>query len=206
VKQKLLLRAFQALTGVFLGLAIIIWVLRPSGVDPYAGQDSYFLPGPLPIPAFELLSHHGEMVRSTEFGDRLLAVFFGYTSCPDVCPLTLSHLAGAFQQLGAERERIQVLFITVDPVRDTPERMGRYLEAFDPSFLGLTGSESEVRSVAHSFGADFVRNGEGDSYTVDHTARTFILAPSGSMPLTFPLSATPDEMARDLSRLLEETR
>jgi protein SCO1/2 len=146
------------------------------------------------------------VVRSTDFGDRILAVFFGYTSCPDVCPLTLSHLAGVFQQIGEEGEDVQVLFITVDPERDTPERMRQYLEAFHPSFLGLTGTETEIRSVAHSFGADFVRNGEGDSYTVDHTARTFILTPSGNMTLSFPFSATPDEMARDLTQLLEETR
>lgn len=206
MKKLLLARAFQALTGVLLGLAIIFWILRPTGLESPAGQESYFLPGPLSVPAFQLLSHNGDVVNSTDFGDRLLAVFFGYTSCPDVCPLTLSHLAEVFEQMGEDGEDIQVLFVTVDPARDTPERMRRYLEAFHPSFLGLTGTEAEIRSVAHGFGADFVRNGEGDSYTVDHTARTFILDPSGKMPLTFPLSAIPDEMARDLSRLIEETR
>ena len=201
----MMVRAFQALTGVLLGLAIVLWFLRPSGIDPSGGQTSYFLPDPFPVPSFELLTHQGDVVRSTDFGDRILAVFFGYTSCPDICPLTLSHLTEVFQEMGEQGEGIQVLFITVDPARDTPERMERYLGSFHPSFLGLTGTEAESRTVAHGFGADFVRNGEGDSYTVDHTARIFILSPPGRMLLTFPLSATPDEMVRDLSRLLEET-
>jgi protein SCO1/2 len=200
----MMVRAFQALTGVLLGLGVVLWFFRPSGIDPKAGLDSYFLPDPFPVPSFELLTHRGEVVRSTEFGDRILVVFFGYTSCPDICPLTLSHLTEAFEQLGKTGEGTQVLFITVDPSRDTPERLERYLGAFHPSFLGLTGTEAEIRSVARGFGAEFVRNGEGDSYTVDHTARVFVLSPPGSMRLTFPLSATPDEMVRDLSLLLEE--
>lgn len=206
LKHRLLVRAFQALTGVLLGLAMIVWLLRPSGGGPSVNPDSYFLPDPIPLPAFQLLSHGGNVVRSTDFGDRILAVFFGYTSCPDVCPLTLSHLSRVMAKLGEKGDNLQVLFITVDPQRDTPERMRQYLGAFHPSFLGLTGTEAEIRSVADAFGADFMRNGEGDSYTMDHTARTFILTPSGTMPLSFPLSATPDEMARDLSRLMKETR
>lgn len=141
-------------------------------------------------------------MSSGDFPGKVLVVFFGYTSCPDVCPLTLSNLTRAFGEMGENGERFQVLLITVDPDRDTPERLKRYLSNFHPSFLGLTGTEEEIRSVADGFGAHFsIASKEGD-YTVDHTARTFVVDTSGRIPLTFPISATALEMARDLGRLV----
>jgi protein SCO1/2 len=134
-------------------------------------------------------------------------VFFGYTSCPDVCPLTLSKLAVAMEELEEdERSKVQVMLVTVDPARDTPDRLRTYLGNFHPSFLALTGREEEIREVANEFGAFFSRAGDGEDYTVDHTARTFVLDPSGRIPLTFPVTATAQEMARDLARLLDEWR
>jgi len=203
VNRTLQKRVFQITTGALIGLLAVFWFLRPESGEPVGGQESYFLPGPIPAPVFTLTSHEGETVSSGTTGDGLLAVFFGYTSCPDVCPLTLSHLARALGDLGEDAERIRVFFITVDPDRDTPERMDVYLESFHPSFLGLTGTEEEIRDVANSFGAFFARSGEGEEYTVDHTARTYIVNPLGQIPLTFPVTATPEEMARDLKLLLE---
>ncbi|NNM06938.1 MAG: SCO family protein [Gemmatimonadetes bacterium] len=196
-------RLFQITTGVLLGLLAVFWIFRPKSTEPTSTQESYFLPDPIPAPAFTLTSHEGETITSDAMGARLAAVFFGYTSCPDVCPLTLAHLARVLEDLGEKAEGIQVLFVTVDPDRDTPERMDVYLDSFHPSFLGLTGTEEEIREVANSFGAFFAKSGEGDAYTVDHTARTFIVSPQGHIPLTFPVTATPEEMARDLTLLLE---
>lgn len=204
MKQHFLARPFQILTGVILGLAGVFWILRPGANEPEVDPRQYFLSDPLPAPIFTLTSHRGEPVSSTDFPDRVLAVFFGYTFCPDVCPLTLSHLSMAFQELGEEATRIQLLFISVDPGRDTPERLGQYLAAFHPSFLGLTGAEEEIREVANAFGVFFARSGEGEDYTVDHTARTFVIDPAGRIPLTFPVTATPEEMARDFALLLGE--
>ena len=99
--------------------------------------------------------------------------------------------------------QFQVLLITVDPARDTPRRLEEYLANFNETFLGLTGSEEEIRAVANEFGAYFARAGEGEDYTVDHTARVFVLSPSGRIPLTFPVTATSQEMIRDLAFLLE---
>jgi protein SCO1/2 len=203
VKQHSLVRSFQVLTGILLGLAIVFWlVLRPS---PDGSQEvsDYFLPEPIQAPDFTLTSHLGEEVGPDLLGAHLKLVFFGYTSCPDVCPLTLSHLTRTFRGMDEGGDRIQVLFITVDPERDTPERLAEYLSAFHPSFLGLTGTEEEIRGVAQAFGAYFAKVGEGEDYTVDHTARTFVLDAWGRIPLTFPVTATPEEMARDLGILLE---
>jgi len=136
----------------------------------------------------------------------ILAVFFGYTSCPDICPLTLSHLTEAFRLMGEVGDRVQLLFITVDPDRDTPERMASYLGNFHPSFLGLTGTVDEIRAVSDGFGAYFSANGSEGNYTVDHTARTFIVDSEGLIPLTFPVTSTPEEIARDLATLIEASQ
>ncbi len=200
------IRVIQLLLGVAVGLAIaVVWLgLQTSRTPspPAAGGSDYFLSQPIPAPTFALTSQDGEKVSSADFPGKALVVFFGYTSCPDVCPLTLSKLGRAFQEMDEDGSRIQVLLITVDPPRDTPERLRRYLSNFNPSFLGLTGTREEIRQVADGFGAYFSDpRGEGN-YTVDHTARTFVMDPSGRIVLTFPVTATAEEMARDLTKIL----
>lgn len=194
----------RLLLGGAIGLVTVLVWMRGWEPETSAGREGteYFLSSPLPAPEFSLTSHEGSPVSSRDFADEVLVVFFGYTSCPDVCPLTLSNLSRAFREMGEDAHRVQVLFITVDPARDTPERLKAYLSNFHPSFLGLTGPIEDIRSTADGFGAYFSNpRGEGD-YTVDHTARTFVVDPSGRIPLTFPVTATPEEMARDLATLL----
>ncbi len=207
VAPQILTRIFQVLAGILLGLAVALWILRPGSPPPPEDlRGSYFLADPIPAPSFSLASHMGGEVSTVDFAGKLLVVFFGYTSCPDVCPLTLSNLQRAFQEMEEEGERIQVLLITVDPQRDTPARLAHYLGFFHPSFLGLLGTEEELRRVADAFGAFFAKSGEGEQYTVDHTSRVFVVASDGTIPLTFPVTATPREMARDLAILLERNR
>jgi protein SCO1/2 len=203
LSSRILKRSFLVLTGVLLGLAVVLVVLRPGDGVTAGGGPGYFLPNPIPAPAFSLNAHTGARFDSREAGNRHLIVFFGYTYCPDVCPLNLSNLARAFQEMGEASDAFQVLLITVDPDRDSTQRLEEYLSNFHSSFLGLTGSEEEIRSVADGFGAYFARVGEGSDYTVDHTARMFVLSPAGEIPLTFPVTATPSEMARDLALLLD---
>lgn len=205
MRHRQLTRVFRVVTGVVVGLAVAYWILRPTLGRAGSESDAFFLSSPLSAPSFTLTSQDGRRISPKDFPDKLVAVFFGYTSCPDVCPLTLSNLSRALGEMGDAAHRIQVLFITVDPARDTPERMGAYLHGFDPSFLGLTGTEDEIRSVASEFGVFFAKHGEGDSYTVDHTARTFVIEPQGTIPLTFPSDATPEDMAQAFTRLLRET-
>lgn len=206
--QRQIVRMLQVSVGVLLGLAAALWWVSASGAGPEEASppESHFLPAPLPVPPFTLTSQEDRPVSSDDFPGKALVVFFGYTSCPDICPLILTHLTQAFRLMEEEGERVQVLLVTVDPDRDTPERLRRYLRNFHPSFLGLTGTEEEIRSVAGEFGAYFARVGEGENYTVDHTARSFVLDSEGRIALTFPISATPDEMARDLNQLLDRNR
>lgn len=201
--QQIIIRLLQVATGVLLGLAaIFFWMARESSRPEIETVDSYFLPAAIPAPSFTLTAQDGRRVSSDDFPNRNLVVFFGYTFCPDVCPLTLTHLAQAFRLLEEEGDRIQVLLVSVDPERDSPERLEGYLDNFHPSFIGLTGTEEEIREVADAFGAYFARVGEGDDYTVDHTARSFVMNRAREIVLTFPITATPQEMARDLETLL----
>ena len=155
------------------------------------------------LESLALKDQNNQAFHREDFTGKWSFVFFGYTYCPDVCPLTLSNLARTFGEMGDAADQFQVLLITVDPARDTPLRLAEYLANFNDGFLGLTGSEDEIRAVANEFGAFFARAGEGEDYTVDHTARVFVLSPSGKIPLTFPVTATSQEMIRDLALLLE---
>lgn len=152
-------RLFQILTGMLLGgvvAGLVLLIQARGGSDGGEWSGSPVLMG-APAPDFALTAHDGRTVRLSDFRDRVTVIFFGFTHCPDVCPGTMASLARAREQLGAAGDDLQVLFITVDPARDTPDRLRQYLGNFDPEFLGLTGEEAVIQEVADSYGAFFVR-------------------------------------------------
>lgn len=151
-------RLFQLLTGVLLGGVVAgAFLLLQGGRGDAVEWSGTPLPLGQPAPDFSLLAHDGRTVTLADFRDRVTVIFFGFTHCPDVCPGTMASLARAREQLGAAGEELEVLFITVDPDRDTPERLRTYLANFDPGFLGLTGDEATIRTVADSYGAFFMK-------------------------------------------------
>jgi protein SCO1 len=131
---------------------------------------------------FELVDTKGQVRTDAEFRGRFMLVFFGYTNCPDVCPTTLLDLTQALDELGPAAEKIQPIFITVDPLRDTPEAIAGYLEAFHSSFIGLTGTRQQLAAVERAYSVYAKAAGapakEG-SYLVDHTALAYLLGPDG---------------------------
>jgi protein SCO1 len=145
-------------------------------------------------------------VRRTlaDYHGKVVVLFFGYTHCPDVCPTTLAQLAQARRLLGTDAERVQVLFVTLDPERDTPQLLQRYVPAFDPSFVGLTGSRQQIEATAREFKVFFqkVDGPAPDSYTLDHSAGSFVFDPQGHVRLYVSDKARPDQIAPDLKRLL----
>ncbi len=198
-------RAFQITSGVLLGLvvtSVIVWQWTRSAESE--GVASHFLPSPISAPDFSLRTHLGEQVSLSELSDRTLVIFFGYTHCPDVCPTTMAVITRALDRLASRASHIQPIFVTVDPERDTPERLDTFLRSFHPSFLALTGSEEEIRSVADAYGVFFAKAGEGEDYLVDHSARTFVVGRDGQIGLTFPAFVNTDDVVRDLSAILEE--
>jgi protein SCO1/2 len=139
-----------------------------------------------------------------EFKGKLVAVFFGYTQCPDVCPTTLQQLVEAKRLLGPDGDKLQGLFVSVDPARDTPEILKAYTGAFDPSFIALRGSDDETAAAAKEFKI-FYRKAEGatpQAYTIDHTAATYVLDTQGK-PRLYVRHGTPAaDLAADLKLLL----
>jgi len=132
-----------------------------------------------------LKDHTGKPRTLADFRGKVVVIFFGYVHCPDVCPTTLAELKSVVEQLGADGQRVQVLFVTVDPERDTPELLGRYVPAFYPSFLGLYGDPEQTARTAKEFKVYYqkVPGATPDSYSVDHTAGSFVFDPSGRIRL-----------------------
>jgi len=141
-----------------------------------------------------------------DFKGKVTLVFFGYTQCPDVCPTTLAELAEVMKRLGPDAERVQVLFVTVDPERDTPDLLSRYVPAFDPRFLGLYGDAEATARTAKEFKILYQKQpGQTPgSYTVDHSAGTFIFDPNGKLRVYVSYGQGPDVFAHDIRELLNK--
>jgi protein SCO1/2 len=153
---------------------------------------------------FALTDAGGARRSLADYRGKVVVLFFGYTHCPDVCPTTLAQLAQARRLLGTDADRVRVLFVTLDPERDTPQLLGRYVPAFDPSFVGLTGSRQQIEAVAREFKVLFqkVDGPTPDSYTLDHSAGSFVFDPQGRVRLYVSDRAHPEQIAPDLKRLL----
>ena len=134
---------------------------------------------------FELTDHTGKRRNLADYRGKVVALFFGFTHCPDICPTTLSDLAQVKQQLGADGDKLQVLFITLDPQRDTQEILASFVPAFDPSFVALRGTQAEIDKVTKDFKvfAQKVPGKDGGAYTIDHTAATYVYDPQGRLRL-----------------------
>jgi protein SCO1 len=152
---------------------------------------------------FRLTDHTGKPRTLEDFRGKAVVVFFGYTHCPDVCPATLLELRQTLDKLGEEKSRVQVVFITVDPERDTPAHLAKYVPEFDPGFIGLSGSPEETARVAKDFKvfSQKVPGSSADSYTVDHTAGIYVFDPKGQLRL-FARPGRPADLAADLHTLL----
>jgi len=153
---------------------------------------------------FALTDHNGKPRTLADFKGKVVVVFFGYTQCPDVCPTTLSELAGIKQALGSDAERLQVIFITLDPQRDTPELLAGFVPAFDSSFLGLWGEQAVIDKVAKDFKvfAQKVPSKDSKSYTIDHTAGSYVFDDQGRIRLFVRHGQGSDGLQKDLQRLL----
>ena len=152
----------------------------------------------------ELAGHDGKPRTLGDFAGKALVVTFGFTHCPDICPTILADLAGALKKLGSEAERVQVLFVTVDPERDSAEALAKYVTAFDPRFLGLRGDLAATQRTAKEFKVFFEKRKTGDSYSVDHSAQSYVVDPRGRVRLFVRHDRISADLAEDLKTLLAE--
>jgi len=154
---------------------------------------------------FQLVDHTGAEVTDRSFGDRHLLIFFGYTFCPDVCPTELARMASALDLLSdAELAKVQPLFITIDPERDTPDAMADYVALFHPEIVGLTGTPEQIGETARAYRAFYakVETEDPDFYLMDHSSFTYLMAPDGDNIAVFPYNTAPDEIAGAISAAL----
>jgi protein SCO1/2 len=152
--------------------------------------------------ALELTDHTGKPRRLEDFRGKAVVLFFGFTHCPDVCPTTLADIAQAVKSLGSDAERVQVLMVSVDPERDTPEALAKYVTAFDPRFLGLRGDLAATKKAASDFKIYFEKRKSGDSYTVDHSGQSYVIDPQGRLRLLVRHDRIGQDLAADLRTLL----
>ena len=154
-----------------------------------------------------LADHHGKARTLADFRGKAVVIFFGFTQCPDVCPTALSTLAEAMRRLGPDAARVQVLFVTIDPERDTAELLSRYVPVFDPSFLGLRGDAEATARVAKEFKILYqkVPGQTPDTYTMDHSAGLYLLDPQGRLRVFESHGQGAEAIAHDLAQLLRSS-
>jgi len=156
---------------------------------------------------FELTDHTGKRRTLADYRGKVVALFFGFTQCPDICPTTLAELAQVRKDLGADGDKFQVLFITLDPERDTQDVLASFVPAFDPSFVGIRGSKAEIDRVAKDFKvfAEKVTAQDGVGYTIDHTAATYVFDTKGRVRL-FARHGHASSLLADLQEIVGEPK
>jgi len=154
---------------------------------------------------FSLTDHTGKPRTLQDFKGKLVVLFFGYTQCPDVCPTTMAEMAAVMKDLGPASKDVQVLFVTLDPERDTQELLAAYVPAFHPSFIGLYGDKEATARTAKEFKVFYAKEPSGDdpkNYTVDHTAGSYVFDREGKLRLFVRHGNGPGPLAADLRQLL----
>lgn len=184
----------------FLVLVLIVVAGRGHLLPGFGGGKSAPIGGP-----FALVNEAGETVTDRDFLGRYRLMYFGYTYCPDICPTSLSTMAQALETLDpAKAEQIVPIFVTIDPVRDTPEVVGEYARAFHPSIIGLSGDAAQIAPVAEAFKVKYERvEAEGAGpYLIDHTALTYFMAPTGQYLTYFAHGTPPETMAEGIDKAM----
>ncbi|MBC7102162.1 MAG: SCO family protein [Parvibaculum sp.] len=191
--------------GVLIAIAAGLWLSEfmaggSGGPGAVSSSGKAQVGGP-----FTLVNDAGETVTDETFRGRYMLIYFGFTFCPDVCPTELGIMSAALDQLGEKAEKVQPLFVTIDPERDTPEVIARYVTLFHPRLMGLTGTPEQIASIAKAYHV-FYRKAEDESstdYTMDHSSIVFLMGPDGEYLKLFPPQTPPDKMAETIASYIE---
>jgi protein SCO1/2 len=179
-----------ALAALLFGAGAFVWMGGGAGQAGVGGP-------------FQLVDGDGRAVSDRDFRGKYLLIYFGYTFCPDVCPTSLNTVSDALDRLGAKADRVQPLFVTVDPKRDTPAVVKQYATAFGPRFVGLTGTQAQTDAAARAYRVYFRehRTGPGpDDYSMDHSSMLYLVGPDGAFLAPVRAEQPPQEMAAALAR------
>jgi protein SCO1/2 len=203
IERKMNTRVMRVGLGlvVLIGVVMAITLIIPK-TENFRG--TLYDPA-LPAPEIELALGDGSSFKLSEKRGNVVLLFFGYTSCPDVCPTTLSELRKIKTELGDDASRVQVVYVTVDPERDTPEKVQDYVTLFNPSFIGLSGSMEELEPVWQDYGVyRQIEETESESgYLVTHTARVYLIDPEGNLRLSYAFGTPTDDILHDVKLVLQ---
>lgn len=196
-------RNIMLIVGAFLVFAVFGWFVVLPRLQPAVFNGQVIQSG-APAPAVTLEGPGGEPVSLTDFEDKVVVMYFGYTWCPDVCPVTLSKLANVKEMLGEDGDEVQVVMITVDPERDTSAVLEEYMAHFDPTFIGLTGDPADINRIATIYGVYYEPEDSTSAvgYLVNHTSTLMVVDKSGELKLILPFDLTEEQVAADLARFL----
>ena len=193
------------LPSVVAAFAALLWVAISAHAGPGAELKTGAFDPPRPAPDFSLQGSNGVALNLSRYRGKVVALGFGYTSCPDVCPTTLLLLAQAREKLGASRKEFQVVYVTVDPERDDVERLRKYVGAFDPTFLGATGTPQQLAEVRKAYGIQASRQpvaGSAAGYLIHHSAFVYLIDRGGKLRAMMPYGVSADDIAHDVRALL----
>jgi len=194
-------RAARRARGLGALLALALLAAAAGAADEPRLKAGVFDP-PRAAPDFSLRGSDGEELKLSRYRGKVVILEFGFTSCPDVCPTTLAALAEARKKLGAEGDALQIVYVTVDPERDDVERLRTYLAAFDPSFVGGTGTAEELAAVRKEYGIAATRTVDAGRYGFSHSSYTYLIDREGSLRALAPYGHTSDDYAHDVGILL----
>lgn len=197
----------RLLLGAILGAGLLpasSWAAAPAPVTVAAFRTNDITDAGFAIRGFELTDHTGRLRTLADFKGKVVITVFGFTSCPDVCPTTLAALASVIRALGKDAPRAQVLFVTLDPERDTLPLLSAYVPAFHPSFIGLRGSAAQTRTTAREFRVSYekVAGSAGGNYTLDHSTHGYVFGADGRLRLFLRMGVSIADIEHDLKLLL----
>ena len=201
MNKKITMVGISALLVVALAIILNMFFSKPASFRGTAYGEPY-----PPALDFTLLNADGKPISLSDNLGRITLLFFGYTFCPDVCPTTLAELRLVMADLGEKADQVQVLFISVDPKRDTSKSMQEYVERFDKAFIGLGGTEEELEPIWADYGVfrEIVAGSSEKNYIVNHTARILLVDQSGNLRLSYGFQTPPEDISHDIEILLRK--
>lgn len=193
------IKVILSVVAIIAGLAVGFYFLRPHTFHGTVIQS------PEPAYDFTLTGANGD-VSLSDFRGKIVLIYFGYTFCPDICPGTLANVAQALRDMDTKAEDVQLIMVSLDPERDTPEKLAEYMGHFHPSFIGITGTKEQLDEVTALYGIFYQKAAGSDatSYLIDHTATLMVLDREGYMKLVFPFGVTAKDIADDLKYMLRQ--
>ncbi|ABZ74826.1 electron transport protein SCO1/SenC [Shewanella halifaxensis HAW-EB4] len=194
------MRLTWIITAILMVAAGVYASIGLNSPKPLALQTSFEYPSPQPLAPFSLIDQHGNTFTNADLNGKWSLFFIGYTSCPDVCPTTMGKLTSAYPSL-AQGEDLQVIFLSVDPQRDSTSTLESYIRFFNPEFVAVTGEHKQLLPVTRSLGFVYAMVGEGEDYQVDHSASFALVSPKGEkVAIIKPKSKTPGQLPQIKNR------